>query len=511
MSSLKLNQILLFIAVLTAAMWQLYLVDDNLGASWPQNVVRNWQQFGFFTLHGQLISNPGGYQIATAPDVYKGMSPLCLWPAFGLTEAFAWTGLGTLAFHFFLTLSVFWAVWALLGKDNFAFLAAAVVVLCPGYDRWQKLLDPNAISVLLGLPYAAVLVAWMKKPRLRPADLAGVFVVTLAFIALNWTTAWVLGPLMLLLLGLPQVNRRSLGLFVLLAGLGSVLFVGVSMFNKSGGGHGNPGALSLFLRSYLWGNVGYGEGLSTGKAFVLLAFTNSVGLFGLWVLSVGTLAYNRAAGGRALLLSLAPLVLAIMDVVVMRNYFGHHPWMAAPVLLVGLVFSLALLRGRLTGSANSAGFKPAAPARAGILVLFCTMVFAYGLAVLLFFRSNETNTLALLGLIRHHTDRGAAIVIVQKTDPELAQMAARFDELFDRHVVVVPDLPQVPAVGGHPIILSAATLADATLVARNGGAAAGSGSVMRSVSAWFNQNIARRKPGDRLEIGETYFLYEPKP
>jgi len=511
MSSSCRNHVLLLLAIIAGVMWQLHLVDDGLGTSWPQNVVRNWEQFGFFNLHGQLVDNPGGYQIDTAPHVYKGMSPLCLWPAFVASQWLAWTGLGTLAFHLLLTLAVFWAIWDLLGRDNFAFLAAAVAILCPGYDRWQKLLDPNAISVLLGLPYAAILVAWLKKPRLGVVAWTGIFILTLLFISLNWTTAWVLGPLVLLLLGLPQVNRRSLGLFVLLAGIGSILFVGVSAMIKAGGGAGGHGNLNLFLSSYLWGHTGYGEGLTTGKAFGLLAFTNVVGLLTLWLLVAVTLFLNLARGFGSVLLAPAPLVLAALDIVVMRNYFGHHPWMAAPVLLAGLVFSLALLRGRLEHGEPAAGFKHPAPAKNCQLCLLCALAFFYGLGVLLFFRANETNSLALIRLIRHHTDRADAIVIVKKTDPQLAQMADRFDELFDRHVVVVDGLNDVPKAGGHVIILSAVAIDSLAPVANNRGAGAGSASLMRNVSNWFNRNIARRKPGDRLELAEAYYLYEPKP
>src|SRR5215211_3578494 len=59
-----------------------YLADDNLARGWPSNVVRNWQQFGLVTLHGKMVTNPGGFEALTNPQVYKGHSPVSLYPAY---------------------------------------------------------------------------------------------------------------------------------------------------------------------------------------------------------------------------------------------------------------------------------------------------------------------------------------------------------------------------------------------------------------------------------------------
>ena len=137
--------------------------------------------------------------------------------------------MGTLSFHILLAMAVFWGVWNLLGRDNFAFAVAVAAVLCPGYARWQKLLDMNAISVLLGLPYMAIVVSILGKPRPGFGAIIGLLALTLVFISLNWTTAWVLGPCALLLLGLPQISRRAVIWFILLAGASSGALVLVSV------------------------------------------------------------------------------------------------------------------------------------------------------------------------------------------------------------------------------------------------------------------------------------------
>ena len=63
---------------------------------------RNWEQLGLFTLHGKLVTNPGGFEAATHPKILAGYSPVCFYPAYFSTQIFAWTGLGTMSFHILL-------------------------------------------------------------------------------------------------------------------------------------------------------------------------------------------------------------------------------------------------------------------------------------------------------------------------------------------------------------------------------------------------------------------------
>ena len=116
-----------------------HLIDDDLGLGWPHNVVRNWDEFGLLKLNGQLVTNPGGFDVVRHPEIYQGMSPVSLYPAYFATMLFAWTGLGTLSYHVLLSALVIWGIWELLGRTDFALLAATVTILLPGYLRWQKI------------------------------------------------------------------------------------------------------------------------------------------------------------------------------------------------------------------------------------------------------------------------------------------------------------------------------------------------------------------------------------
>ena len=501
-------KIILILAVIAGCAWLQYLLDNGVGSGWPAVVVRNWQEFGFFHLHGKLVTNIAGFEAVTSPMVYSGMSPVCLYPAYFTTQIFAWTGLDTMAFQILMAALVFWAIWRLLGRDDFALTVAAVAVLCPGYGRWLKLLDPNAISVLLGLPYIVIVVAILKKPRLGFASVAGLLMLTLAFISLNWTTAWVLGPCALLLLGLPQINRRAAILFIAMAGACSLLFVLGSALMKAVSCHFGTGNWDTFIRSYTWGNVGYGLGLTTGKAFVRLGFVNLVALLPLFVAAGMVAIKHFRVGDKKNWFALSPLALAVLEIGFMRNYFGHHPWMAAPVLLVGLVFFMVLLRSQAEVPATA----PTQKTGVGWLPATALLCFLYGLAVVGFFRVHELNGLALAGLVSQHTARSECLVIVKSLDPQTAKIAPQIEYHVDRRVLVVDDLEHLPTGQGRLVILSAVPADGAlSLRAQASGGEDDSQSLMQKMCGWFTRVIARRQPGDRTDFAGTYLLYETKP
>jgi hypothetical protein len=508
-------KILVLLCVIGACAWLQYLMDDGLGLTWPENAMRNWQQFGLLNLHGKLVSNPGGFEILTNPTVQKGYSPVCSYLAYFTTQIFAWTGLGTLSFHILLVIAVFWATWDLLGRDNFAFAVAAATVLSPGYARWQRFLDMNAICVLLGLPYMAIVVSLLKKPRLGFGSFIGLLALTLMYLSLNWSTAWILGPCVLLLLGLPQINLRAVVIFVIMAGAGCGAIVIASVLSRvsinagTGTGHGN---LHRFISSYLWGGAGYdGRGLTTGRAALRLFFVNGTGLLPLLMICgyVAVKYFRRQISRDWIVIS--PFVMSIVPVGVMRNYFAHHPWMAAPVLLVGLIFSLVLLRVHMAIARASASGEIIP--RQSILFLPAASVtcFIYGLAVVMFLRANEANQLSLIKLVRHHTRRSDYIVILKNVDPATADLAPRFDIDLDRHVGVAADLAHLPASKDQIVILSSVPLNGALkLLAQTSTDEKSSPPWLHKAANWFNHAIARRRPGDRLELANDYFLYETK-
>jgi hypothetical protein len=502
-----LRKLIFFAVIIGAAMALSYLIDDNLEWGWPTNVIRNWQEFGFFNLHGMLVTNPGGFQAKTHPEVYKGMSPVFLYPVYFAAEIFSWTGLDTQAFHILLLAVVLWSLWRLLGRDNFAVIAAAVTVLCPGYLRWPKDFDPGALSVLPALPYAVLVLAILKKPKFTPALAAALFVLTLGFVSLNWTAAWVCGASIFFFMARPGINRRGLIFLFVVMAIGILTVAAMSFAVKAGSdmsGAGPKIGPGRIIAGYTWGNMGYGEGLTTGRAFLRLAFVNGIGLFPLWLVFLYAMACRIRSGAGLSWLMFAPLALTVSDVVIMRNYFGHHPWMAGPVLLVGVVFSLVLLRTLPPGHAPEISGK--IPFK--IVLVLALLCFVYGFAVLTFLRANEEELLSLMHLVREDTARPDTLII-PKTDSVTVPMVARLNESLDRHIIIVDDVKGMAVTNNHCVILSAVELDNSLSLRAQSTAHSKLG--LGPVTGWFDHSVAKRVPGDRLELADTYYLYEPGP
>ncbi|MDR3457173.1 MAG: hypothetical protein P4N60_06975 [Verrucomicrobiae bacterium] len=506
MTSILQRKSIFLATVLVASLWLLWLFDDGLGMGWPSDTLRNWQQCGVTTLHGALVFNPGGFEAVTAPQIYHGMSPFCLYTVLICTKLLGWTGLGTFSFFLVLGVLVLWGTWSLLGRGNFAQLAAVAVILSPGYGRWLVGIDPNAISVLLGIPYAAAVTELLKKPRLRAADSLLIFLLTGAFVILNWTTAWVLTPFGIFLLATSQVRRARAVKFLTVAAAGSILFVFSSMLAKSGGAAvGGGGAGQHFLGGYTWGNYGYGEGLTTSRAFIRIFFITTIGLLPVLLLWAMTAFHKFRVAPANGFIALLPLGVALLEIAAMRNYFGHHPWMAPPVVIVGLIFSINLLSATATES------RPATGGGLKRLVFIAAVCLVYGLAVVSFYRANGSEGRSLTRMVRHETARTDWIVLVKNVDPVTAQQSDRLDGTLDRHVVVVDDLKDLPA-GQSLAILTAVPMNGGQLIAQERvGSGSGLDAVLPKAADWFNRTISRRKPGDRPEFASQYYLYRPAP
>jgi hypothetical protein len=187
----------------------------------------------------------------------------------------------------------------------------------------------------------------------------------------------------------------------------------------------------------------------------------------------------------------------------MRNYFGHHPWMAAPLFLLGLALSLFMvLRPPLTSVA-----QPIA-AVMGRRYLSWAAAFAFGLVVLLFYREHQSRLLSLVSMVRSHSARTDDIVVVRDLDTNTVELAPRLSEVLDRWLVIVDDLPDA----AHPVpasfLLSTAPVpGNWPLAARGTNDPLQSLPLLHEPLDWFSKNIARRAPGDRINAAETYYLY----
>ncbi len=482
-----------------------WLVDSDLGIEWTHNTIRNWEQLGWRELKGQLVTNPGGHDALEHPDVYSGHRAASLYPAFFVGRLFAWTGLHALPFHAVLTLAVMIGIWHLLGRTENAFSIGAAAILCPGYVLWPTILDPNAVAILAGIPYAAFLCWQLRQGRLAVPAIILMLLATAAFTLLNWTTAFVHMQIFLCLLLARMVSWRRMLLYAAFGLVSAGVVVCTSLASKLSAGGQQTGHFTQLLAGYTWGNTGYNEsGLSTATLLVRMAFINILGLLPLWIIWGWILVRNIKVEPIRVAAGLAPIGLAALQAMSLRNYFGHHPWMAAPLFLLGIILSLFMV------------FRPGMPATTqpltapmGRRYLIWAATFGFGFAVLLSYREHQARLISLVSLVRSHSARAEGIAIVRGVDANTAGMAARLDGLLDRWLVVVDTLPD-PA---HPVaasyILSAVPLpGNWSLAAQSDNDPLQSVPLLHGALHWFTKNISRRAAGDRLDLAETYYLYQ---
>lgn len=469
------------------------LTDDGLGIGWTQNVLRNWEEYGFFQLHGQLMENVGGFDAISQPQIYAGHRPVGLYPAFFCLH-YLGGQTGVSIYYALVAAMVLWSVWILLGRTKAAFWFAALVVLTPGYIRWQTTLDPNLAAALYGFPFCAIVVFLLQKPVWRWPQVLSLAILIFAYSSINWSTAFIFGMVFAFMLAMPGVSWRRLFIYCGIGALAGSAVVAVSVVNKMGP-HESGGIMPM-LAGYGWGNAGYGQGLSTHTAVLRLAFINIVGFLPI----IGFLVWRsgRVTLSPRMLLGFLPLLMAMASVLGLRNYFAHHPWMSCHYLLLGLLLSAVVLKARLPA-------RPAFPRFWGWAWLTGTLGYAF--CVLAFFHVHNGREIELIHFVRDHTPRSATILVVSETDPKLAGLMDRLE--FDRRHLVVANSSELTVSGTNAYVLTANHPPAGKLAVEWDGRMTGD-SWMKRILAWFDRVIAHRRPGDKIEVGaEYYYLYQP--
>jgi len=500
------------LAVLFLGSWVLYRATPaaDRNGEWGHCVLRNWQDFGFFNLKGKLVCNPGGENLPEHPFVYAGHRALGLYPAYFIDWASGGCEDG-LAFHLVFSVIIGIATWLLLGRSLMGMVAAALVVFSAGYLRVVTHLDLFAIPVLFGVPFFFYARELLDREKLAPGAIALLVGAVAVYAPLNWTTIFSFAiTVAYLAVALPKRLTRIL-LFTLLVGTVGAAVLGVSLASKAGGASSaNPSALlARFWNQYLLGPLGYdGQGMSWRKAITRLTAVNTVVLLPLWLMAFWQVwRAGRREGGFSgnLLFSLLPLLTAILSIAGLRNYFAHHPWMAAPVLIYGIVFSLRLLRDR-AGSREAPVDRLRTFAQAGALI---GGGFLYGFVLLLCLNVNSAGENALLRLARQNTARHDVFFFSTGDEPWLAQNWSRLAFLMDRKLMPLPDSTEkplaLPSPSGSSFQLSSHVLpAPRNWLARTELEAVPGQTFVARILDWYRAHVSRRAQGDRIVVEELY-------
>jgi len=480
---------------------------------WTHNVLRNWEEYGFFKLHGRLVYNPGGQDVLTQPKIYTGHRAASLYPAYLTGHLTGGAGRSGLPFYLLLTAAVAGAIWRLFERSRFGMLAACATVISPGYARFTTLLDPMAISIWLGLPAVFWACRQLETPSPGRQKLSAVAIALIGCSLLNWTVAFAFLIAGAYLLASPRVSKRRLCFFCIVTGTSAGIVTVLSILGKTQEGAGTQflSRWTQLYNAYLIGPGGYmGYPMDWSKAASRLVAANGVGLLPLLALLGWTVGFvsikRREFGWRRSF----PFAGAIMCIGAMRNYFAHHPWMAASILITGILFSMKLL------TEQELSFSPPDSDRSNpnllVVPFFFLPCFVYCCAVNLVFRANGAGEDALRSLVQRNTRRNDVIVISPTSDPRLAQNAFRLSDFFDRKVVVTQQQDDVlpdDARERFYVLSASQSLRGNGPVDRTVQTTFVAQTLTEQILGWYRRVITRRAEGDRLDVATDHFLYGP--
>src|SRR5207249_6259301 len=102
---------------------------SNKDGLWQHNVLRNWNEYGFFQLHGKLVQNPGGHDAVDHPEIYTGHRAASLYVPYLVISIAGDTRKGELLFYLLLVVLILRTVWHFLGRSPLALSVGSAVVL----------------------------------------------------------------------------------------------------------------------------------------------------------------------------------------------------------------------------------------------------------------------------------------------------------------------------------------------------------------------------------------------
>lgn len=485
---------LLAVLVMAASAWMTRFNDDGLGTTWTHHVLHNWDEAGFFRLHGQMIYNPGGHGVETDPMICTSHRAASLYPVFVCHQLLGGQP-GVYLYYALLAGMVLWSIWRLLGGTEAAFWLGAVAVLTPGFVRWQTSLDPNLAAAVFGFPYCVAVLALLRQPAWRWPQVILLGVLIMVFSAVNWTTAFVHGMVVAFMLALPVIPWRRMFVYIGLGAFCAGIVLAISLAAKLDPSKG--GGLAKTLAGYGWGDAGYGSGMATSTALLRIGFTNLAGLLPVWLFLVWRSRWPGISSG--VLLSFFPLASALGALLFLRNYAGHHPWMTCHFILLGLILSAALLKMRLPVRSSFSSVKGG---------LWLAAALAYGCALMAIGHEHNARGLTVIRFIRDHTPRAATLVAAQERDPELTVLLSRLE--MDRSYLIAPTVAEAESGGTNRFIITEVKPSSSVHLVAHLDARESGNAWMKQALAWYSRVIAHRRAGDKVEVeGTDFYLYQP--
>ena len=469
-------------------------------AGWPNSVLHNWHEYGYWHLNGQLVANPGGLDAGEKPFVYPGHRPLLLLPPYWLKELPGITGGNGLLYDFVMVLAMFVGLTQLFGTGARGVLLASIACLSPGFIANVVTIDMTSYPAAVGLAVLPFAAARLADGGGKPARQVLPMAVLLLFMLLNWSTLFSLFVAAVYLCARRPAQWKNLVVYLGAAALVGLGVFAVSIMSKHAGG----ATTGDFWNAYLWGPGGYdGNGMTLGKALVRILGVNVIA----WLpLAVGGLVlWLRNGPGERWWLAPLPLAAAVFAVFVMRNYHAHHPRGTLSIIGLGLLFSLELLIAPRTDSKRAWPAIGVATATAFCL-FYCTIWLAFDA-----FNARDFNP--LFALIEQNTPRHSLIVVTDGLTPGGELKPEPFSGMVDRKCLSAADWENrrdEMVRGGKEVffLTHGSPPPGSRVVAQSQCLPQWTDRFVTPLFDFYRSKISRRAAGDRKTYFDQYRLYK---
>lgn len=506
---MKIKWFWLMLVLLLLASGAIYGVMDHAACVDTEAVVlHNWHDYGWWHLRGGYVVNAGGIQPGESARILHGHLTTALWPHYlfcqlagSQTAAY---GLAYLMFIAFL-LGAFW--WTFADK-RMALLWGAAFAFSPAFLRSYLDVDPVSYGLLYtALLFPAGLKLLAEAPAKRSRTTAALLLMLLA-LSLDWPNALALAiwaPLFLVLEGERVAWRRAFELLLPLGLFSAALMVAMILHKQQG-----HISLAFLAKHYATGaDVQAGsQGIAWAVVFKRHLMASGIGWLPLWGLWLVALFRGPRVARGPWLLCLLPVVISLLLLLVMKDYFAAHQWLVAPLVANGLtasVWGLGLQRTRHQQPGNQAqtgrGWWWPVP-----------LMLVYALFFALFFRMNNAEKTLTHELLASHTPRQAVILLYpydHQKDSKPLEIAKRAELEFDRTVAPYEvGRATLLAAGGRPcFVLAKAPLPGGVLVAQAERAQGLLDRLSGRVLDFYRQKISQRRKGDSSDWAGWLYLY----
>lgn len=452
-----------------------------------------------------MVTNPGGYDVLGDPQYYTGHRPHVLRAAYFIGCLTGNPGYEGWLFQALLSALVGWAIWKGLGQSLAAFLVAFGTVVSPGFIRHSLILDTLAIPVLLGIPFLVLAALLLRKETLKPLDWMCLLALCVIYTAINWTTGMALVVAVAYFVTSPNFKLGRIVALFAAAGVSAAIVLVISVFDKRGGDASAAHALATLFNNYLFGAGGYGNipmDWATATRRILVATIMALAPL---ICAVGFIVSAKSWRATFSVVTLLPLIASLVCVALFRNYFATHPWMAAPVIIIGCIASLLSWYDRSEIKSGPSG------ATTKVVVVMISLVsFAYSLVLSQVYQLYSSGTADIKSMVRSNTGR-ADIVFCDESVLEDGMVLDWLESGCDRKFQIWEGKLGSSAHGSNTrwfLLTTNPDNAAGVLVADSGGSVDPTAGFMKGPLEWYRAKVARRDAREVPKPSATCYLLE---